>query len=605
MRSRYDNQIGPTTIKRCRYRRQYRKKNRTRAQIKNGNYKRKNATTRKKYKGGFFKYLKEKYASYKARREEALRQQEADSERLLGNRNYKTYRDRRDAGMSENESYQLLLQDYQREAARRVAAGAGAASAVPAAALSRSATNLSWKDRWNGIRQKFTRKQPNVPHTTPPPLSHHDLTHQLQQELRDEANQLAASKRLIRLMAQREDALAVQMPPPYMFSNIDSITFRSNYQRSQQSVDEWNAFKDAVLMPTWNAQVGHMKAHVEFMNRCNNSADFAKSEAMLWDVVCDTEIVRNVLIHSICKFTCAESIGTCLAFQRFLFPFSTDIVSELYKKRFPLEFDNLNLSAATTTTETMLKSDIVVIKNFAENLLLSIMLQMSRDDYYCTYELNAKRELLLRLVICMVKRNNEQLTCEIIAHFYEGIFILFGVDDNKSKHYDEFQTITASLIKLMMGKDKTIPANLLKLKIGKENVLKYFQECNHKYDKEYIQDCRAVAEKYSKRLKFSRAAEIVGLPVRTNSVQQEPSPHTHIPSAIIKKANATECNSTTSIHDLESLCKDGNLCHSLGSLTNKGSKYYVYPQNKLCDPLTGQLADNTTVFGVTKTEKEV
>ena len=644
MRSRYDNQIGPTTIKRCRYRRQYRKKNRTRAQIKNGNYKRKNATTRKKYKGGFLGRLKNWWASRK------------NPYKLVGNEVPVNAW----ANVAEEVRQEAVQAEHDSLAAERLL-------------NQRERKKLSWKDRLNGFRGNFTREQQPivptnaVPHppeslneytrdpntgifnvpVPPPQLSHHHLTHQLQQELRDEANQLAASKRL---MAQRENALAwnvvqpkvaekfkpisvssitnddyVQMPPPYMFSNIDSITFRSNYQRSQQSVDEWNAFKDAVLMPTWNAQVGHMKAHVEFMGLPTttqapvfkkiiaqrnalleldvDSVDplsshpvFTKSEAAIWKAVCDTEIIRNILIHSISNFTCAESIGTCLAFQRFLFPFSTDIVSELYKKRFPLEFEATPRKSENTTLNfqqlTQLKledlrtttsiaehkrktEDIVVIKSFATMLLQSIMIQMSRDDYYCTYELNAKRELLLRLLICVVVEMTDRREIIKMLHMHMGILILFEVDDNKSKHYDEYKTIMADL-------------------------LKGYAYAANQESSPYIQECEAIAGKYSKRLKFSRAAEIVGLPVRTNSVQQEPSPP-HIPSAIIKKANAIECNSTTSIHDLESLCKDGNLCQSLGSLTHTGRKYHVYSQDKLCDTVTGELRDNATVFRATKT----
>lgn len=637
MRLRDDNQIGPTTIKRCRYRRrQYRKKNRTRAHIKNGNYKRKNTIiTRKKYKGGFLGRLKTWWASRK-----------------------NPYKLVNDAPVSNAAAWANVAEKVRQEELQFQRDSIAAERLLNQRERDRSATKLSWKDRWNGFRANFTRKQPHQPPTTESNAFHKvatrtqsSLKEQLESELRAEKREAASAWKEAKLRAeQQKDALAwkeavaaskrltvphkepvllsitnddyTQMPPPYIFSNIDSITNRVNYQSQPKSVDEWNVFKGAILMPTWNAYVEHMKAHVEFMglptttqapvfkkiiaqrnallehnvgsvDPLSSHPVFTKSEAAIWEVVCDTEIVRNILIHSISNFTCAESIGTCLAFQRFLFPFSTDIVSELYKKRFPIEFEatprdltkqrqltdfektTLNFQQQTelklkyirhkSNTEDMLKSDIGVITTFATILLQSIMIQMSRDDYYCTYQLNAKRELLLRLVICIIMTNRREIMK--MLHMHMGILILFEVDDNKSKHYDEYKEIMTE-------------------------ILKGYAYAANQESYPYIQECEAIAEKYSKRLKISRAAEITVLPVQTNNPVQDSPPL----QPIIKRANVAECNSTTSINDLKSLCENGKICQSLGSLTNKGSKYYVYPQNKLCDPVTGKLADNATIL---------
>lgn len=114
---------------------------------------------------------------------------------------------------------------------------------------------------------------------------------------------------------------------------------------------------------------------------------------------------------------------------------------------------------------------------------------MSRDDYYCTYELNAKRDLLLRLVICIIMTNRREIMK--MLHMHMGILILFEVDDNKSKHYDEYKEIMTEILKGYAANQESYP---------------------------YIKECGSIAEKYSKRLKISRAAEIAVLPVPDDDV---------------------------------------------------------------------------------------
>ena len=275
-------------------------------------------------------------------------------------------------------------------------------------------------------------------------------------------------------------------PPHTMFNTLRLV----KTQEYPSSNDPWTTYKYETLMPIWKSQLDMMKKIAgennskidEFLQFAAQQNDplgsdkgFLSYEAAIWEVVCDTVNLQNALMHSISKFTSADAISTCLVFQEFLFPFKTDGVSELITKR---GFRDLKGGAGVgpdivdAVKTNMIISNETTIKNFALMLLRSIMIQMSRAQYKSTYELNSKRELLLRLVSCAVLVKNT--VCTVLATLREAINVLFEVEDYRSTHYEEY--------KVFMG----------------EAV-----HCPHNENNPILAQCREIAARYSPKTRPS------------------------------------------------------------------------------------------------------
>ena len=469
-RSRHHNANSPGAVVTIKRRRQYRKKNRTQHCNK-----RKNATTRKNYKGGIFKYIKAKYDSYKARKEEARRS--AEGERLLT--------DVEPVQPPQQQQQQPRLIDRVGRFFRR--------DTTPPAAQTHQDQAKSLKERFaaasrfglteeehlqqalletNRRREQnkltrpgsLTRIVRNIgdlarsasPAPVSPQISSSSSTQQLAQ---------IAPPGLISIHGYS----ACSSPPPHTMFNTTPLYRIAEYGADN---DPWTVYKDRTLMPIWTSQLGNMqKAFTDhgsnidgFLQQAATTDDllasnsyFSSYEAVIWAVVCDTQNLQNALMHSISTFKSEDAIVTCLVFQKFLFPFKTDGVSELITKKGFSGLLKNSTSSSDAMTSTMFNKHEKTIKDFAVMLLRSIMIQMSRKKYNSTSELNSKRELLLRLVSCVVLMGipgiiHEKMivmppsSCPKLATLREAINRLFEVEDYKSTHYEEYKVFMSETV---------------------------------------------------------------------------------------------------------------------------------------------------------------
>ena len=284
-RSRHHNANSPGAVVTIKRRRQYRKKNRTQHCNK-----RKNATTRKNYKGGIFKYIKEKYVNYISSRDEARRRQETQRERLLPNVRSDTY---------ESESVQPRFNSPPEISPVNVSVNLSRKVGVPI----KQFMTPGYAETFKKLKPEQQEKLAN-PESSPPPLS---------------ASSSSAPS-------------ACSSPSPHTMFNTPPLGRIEEYGAD----NPWTVYKNGTLMPIWTSQLGNMqKAFTDHGSNIDgflqltdatddlldSNTDFFSYEAVIWAVVCDTQNLQNALMHSISTFKSEDAIVTCLVFQKFLFPF--------------------------------------------------------------------------------------------------------------------------------------------------------------------------------------------------------------------------------------------------------------------------------------------
>ena len=341
-RSRHHNANSPGAVVTIKRRRQYRKKNRTQHCNK-----RKNATTRKNYKGGFFKYIKEKYANYRASRNEARRQQETQRERLIPDNISDTYESVQSPQLQQQQQPRLIdrvgrffrrdttppaaqtHQDQAKSLKERFAA-ASRFGLTEEEHLQQALLETNRRREQNKLTRpgSLTRIVRNIgdlarsasPAPVSPQISSSSSTQQLAQ---------IAPPGLISIHGYS----ACSSPPPHTMFNTTPLYRIAEYGADN---DPWTVYKDRTLMPIWTSQLGNMQKvftdHSSnfdgFLQQAATTDDllasnsyFSSYEAVIWAVVCDTQNLQNALMHSISTFKSEDAIVTCLVFQKFLFPF--------------------------------------------------------------------------------------------------------------------------------------------------------------------------------------------------------------------------------------------------------------------------------------------